>query len=44
MEKTFVMLRPGAIKRGLVPEIVARLMENGINIEYCELKQLKKKT
>ena len=41
-EKTFVMLKPDALERGLVGEIVARLERKGLKLERLETKRLSK--
>lgn len=40
MEYTFVMIRPGAIRRNKVDYIFSRIAEIGLNIEYCEYRTL----
>ena len=40
MEYTFVMIRPGAIRRKKVDYIFSRIAEIGLNIEYCEYRTL----
>ena len=40
MEYTFVMIRPGAIRRGKVDYIFDRIKEIGLQIEYFESKTL----
>lgn len=40
MEYTFVMIRPGAIRRKKVDYIVNRITEIGLNIDYYEFRNL----
>ena len=40
MEYTFVMIRPGAIRRKKLDFILYRIAEIGLNVEYCEYKML----
>ncbi len=44
MERTFVMIKPDAVARGLVGRIVARLEEVGLVIERMELGTLARET
>lgn len=37
MEKTLVILKPDAIKRGLTGEIISRYERKGLKIVYCNL-------
>jgi len=40
MEKTYIMLKPDAMKRGLVGEIISRIEKKGYTISRIETKDL----
>ena len=40
MEKTYIMLKPDAMERGLIGEILARIERKGYKIEQIETMQL----
>lgn len=44
MQRTLVILKPDAVERGLVGEILARLEAKGLRFERLELRQLDKDT
>ncbi|AXQ78462.1 nucleoside-diphosphate kinase [Streptococcus chenjunshii] len=41
MEKTFFMIKPDAVRRGLVGEVLSRIEKRGFTIERLELCQAK---
>ncbi|MGA7076266.1 MAG: nucleoside-diphosphate kinase [Halobacteriota archaeon] len=40
MERTFLMIKPDGVKRGLVGEVVSRLEEKGLELRALKLKNL----
>lgn len=42
MERTFVMIKPDGVKRGLVGEIVGRFERKGLTVERLELTTLER--
>lgn len=43
MEKTLVILKPDAVKRGLVGEIISRYERKGLGIVYCNFTKATEK-
>ena len=44
MEKTYIMLKPDAYKRGLVGEIISRIEKKGLSITQMKMFNLKDET
>ncbi len=44
MERTYIMLKPDAVKRGLMGEIIARIEKKGYTITRMEMKTLEEAT
>jgi nucleoside-diphosphate kinase len=42
-ERTFVMMKPDAIQRGLIGEIISRFERTGLKISYLSLRMLEEK-
>ena len=40
MEKTYIMLKPDAIKRGLMGEVISRIERKGYKITNCKMMNL----
>lgn len=43
MEKTFIMIKPDGVERGLMGEVISRIERKGFRITKMELKQPNKK-
>ena len=40
MERTLVILKPGALQRGLVGEVISRFEKRGLKLMAMKMKQL----
>lgn len=43
-DRTFVMIKPDGVRRGLIGEIISRIEAAGLSIEQMRLEQLSRKT